>query len=93
MPALALMSPDALSVVKAPLLAVVEPIAPGETHVDPSRVLALMVPVPVKSSVAPVPTTMAAEVLVPEVMLENATLPEDGAVHVGALSVPLDVRM
>ena len=85
-----------MSVVNAPLLAVVEPIVPGEFQVDPSKVLALMVPLPVKLSVPPEPTTIVANVLVPEPIPENGTLPTvtpDGDAHSGAPVVPLEVRM
>ena len=64
---------EAERVVKAPVEGVVEPMAPGAAHVPLSKVEALIVPEPVKSREAPVPTTIAAWVLVPEVIPEKGT--------------------
>lgn len=80
-PLLAVSVPDAERVVNAPLFGVVEPIVPGESQVLPSKVEALIVPVPVKLSDAPDPTTIAAVVFVPLVMLEKDVEPPPTEVH------------
>ena len=66
--------PLEVRVVKAPELGVVEPIVPGAIQVALTREEALIVPVPVYSNEAPVPTTMAAMVLVALVMPEKGML-------------------
>jgi len=53
---------DPVRVVNAPVPGVVEPIEPGDAKVAPLRVEALIVPVPVKPRLAPLPTTIAAVV-------------------------------
>ena len=55
------------------------PIAPGAAQVFPSNVLALMVPVLVKFSDPPAPTTMAAVVFVAPVIPLKATFVADPA--------------
>jgi len=64
----------AVSVVNAPELGVVEPMVPGTAQVLPVREEALIVPDPEYVSDAPVPTTIAAVVLVPEVRPEKDTV-------------------
>lgn len=56
----------------APVDAVVLPIGPGDTNVAPPNVDALIVPEPVNPKLAPVPTSMAAAVLVPLRIALNA---------------------
>jgi hypothetical protein len=63
---------DALSVENAPVEAVVLPIGPGAANVAPPSVLALFVPVPLKVSEEPEPSTAAMPVFVPEVIAEKA---------------------
>src|ERR1035437_7304424 len=80
-------------VVKFPAAGVVVPIAPGAAQVPPRREEALIVPVPLKSNDAPVPTTMAAVVLVPEVIPEKGIeVAAIELVHVGATPAPADVK-
>lgn len=69
------------------VLGVVEPIVPGMAQVPPSRVEELIVPLPLKSSEAPVPTIMAAEVLV------ELVIPEKGIEGVPPEMVPVQVRL
>ena len=79
--------------VNAPVFGVVDPIASGAAHVPPIKEEALMVPDPVEFNDAPVPTTMAAVVLVPEVIPEKGT--EVAAiveVQVGATPAPDEIR-
>ena len=63
---------DPVKEVNVPAAAVPPPIAPGAAKVAPPKVDALIVPVPVKFKDAPLPTTIAAMVLVPLVSEENA---------------------
>ena len=58
--------------VKVPDAEAVPPIAPGDAKVAPPKEDALIVPVPVKFKDAPVPTSIAAAVLVPLVNDEKA---------------------
>ena len=66
-----LVKPLVVRVVKEAVLGVVLPIVPGVAQVPPSKDDALIVPDPVKSSEAPVPTNIAAVVFVPLVRSEN----------------------
>jgi hypothetical protein len=76
--------PDALGrilevtvkVVNMPAAGVLDPIAPGEAKVAPPRLDALIVPEPAKPILEPVPTTIAACVLVADVIALKATLAE-----------------
>src|SRR5437868_8983456 len=71
--------PVALRLVNEPEFGVVDPIAPGAAHVEPSKLLALIVPVPLKFSVAPLLTFIAAVVLMPLVIAEKEDDAEAGA--------------
>ena len=76
-------------VVKAPVLGVVEPIAPGAAQVAPIKEEASIVPLPVYPKVAPVPTTIAAWVLVPEVIsVKEISVAGTLLVHTGAVPAP-----
>lgn len=79
--------------VKAPLPGVVPPIAPGAAQVLPRSVEALIVPVLVKLSEEPAPTTIAAVVLVAAVIPENGT-EEAGIteVQVGEAPAPAELK-
>ena len=83
-------------VVKFPAAGVVVPIAPGAAHVLPIKLEALIVPVLEYVREAPAPTTIAAVVLVAEVIPENGTEDAetpDMVVHdiAPVLSIPLTV--
>lgn len=78
----------AVKVVNVPAPAVPPPIAPGLAKVAPAKAEALIVPVPPKFSEAPDPTTIAAVVLVPEAMVENAGEPPELSVAQSQVLVP-----
>jgi hypothetical protein len=61
-----------LSAEKSPMPRVVPPIVPGAANVAPPSVLALFVPVPLKVSEEPDPSTPAMLVFVPDVSAEKA---------------------
>ena len=82
---------EPVRLVKVPEAGVVEPIGPDEAKVFPLRLEALMVPEPVKSNVAPLPTTIEAPVLVPDVIAEKALLAVL-AIHEGGEPEPFDSR-
>src|ERR1700753_1353847 len=67
--------PVSVSDVKAPVLGVVPPIAAGAAQLFPNNVLASMAPRPLLPRLAPLPTTIAADVLVPLVSPEKAVDP------------------
>jgi hypothetical protein len=81
-------------VVKFPAAGVVVPIAPGAAQVAPIKEEALMVPDPVEFNDAPVPTNIAAVVLVPEVIPEKGTLVAGMVeLQVGATPAPAEVKI
>ena len=75
---------------KAPVFGVVRPIVPGAVQVSPAKLEALMVPVGLYVNDAPVPTTIAAEMFVPEINLSKETVvPEGREVVQPKVPVPL----
>jgi hypothetical protein len=86
-------APEEVSVVNAPVLAVPLPIVPGAAHVPPSNWLALIPPElgtpPAYTSDAPAPTTIAAVVFVPLVILLNGTNTTGVFVQLGVAPAPL----
>ncbi len=70
-------APEEVRVEKAPVPGVVDPMGPGAANVAPLRLDALIVPDPVKSIDAPVPTVMVALLFVPEVITLKGTVTAD----------------
>jgi hypothetical protein len=88
-----IVSPEVVIEVNAPVLGVVDPIAPGEAKVAPFKLEALTVPEPVKFKEAPDPTTIAACVLVPEVITEKAGFVALFATQDGGVPLPFDCKI
>jgi hypothetical protein len=81
-----------LTVVKAPVLGVVLPIAPGAAQVPLSKLDAFIVPELAKPNEAPVSTVIVAEVFVPVVIPLNGTV-EAGTELTNSNPVPVEFTL